>query len=57
MFRYILDSIDLQVFASAFILDDVRVEAHIRMKVLVYEEENQENDWWQNVIVDKLDHK
>jgi len=44
LFRYILDSIDLQAFASAFILDDVRVEAHTRMKVLVHEEENQEDD-------------
>jgi len=44
LFRYILDSIDLQAFASAFILNDVRVEAHTRMKVLVYEEENQEDD-------------
>jgi len=44
LFRYILDLIDLQAFASAFILDDVRVEAHMRMKALVYEEENHEND-------------
>ena len=44
MFKYILDLINLQAFASAFILDDVRVEAHMRMKVLVYEEEDQEND-------------
>ncbi len=43
-FRYILDSIDLQAFASAFILDDVRVEAHTRMKALVHEEESQEDD-------------
>ncbi len=57
LFRYILDSIDLQAFVNAFILDDVRVEAHMRMKVLVHEEENQEDDWWQDVIVDKLDHK
>ncbi len=57
LFRYILDSIDLQAFANAFILDDVRVEAHTRMKVLVYEEENQEDDWEQDVIVDKLDHE
>ncbi len=42
--KYIFDSSDLQTFASAFILDDVRVEAHMRVKVLVYEEENQEND-------------
>jgi len=44
LFRYILSSINLQAFASAFILDDVRVEAHTRMKVLVHEEENQEDD-------------
>jgi len=44
LFRYIFDSIDLQAFVSAFILDDVKVEAHMRMKVLVHEEENQEND-------------
>jgi len=29
---------------SAFILDDVKVKAHMRMKTLVHEEENQEND-------------
>ena len=57
MFRYILDLIDLQTFANAFILDDVRIEAHMRMKVLVHEEENQEDNWEQNVIVDKLDHE
>jgi len=44
LFRYILDSIDLQAFANAFILDVVRVKAHTRMKTLVYEEENQEDD-------------
>ena len=44
LFKYILDSINLQAFANAFILDDVRVEAHMRMKALVHEEENQEND-------------
>jgi len=44
LFKYILDSINLQAFASAFILNDVRVEAHIRMKALVHEEENQEDD-------------
>ena len=44
LFRYILDSIDLQAFTSAFILDDVRVKAHMRMKALVHEEENQEDD-------------
>jgi len=44
LFRYILDSIDLQAFANAFILDDVRVEAHMRVKVLVHKEESQEDD-------------
>jgi len=44
LFRYILDSIDLQTFVNAFILDDVRVKAHMRMKALVHEEENQEDD-------------
>ncbi len=44
LFKYILDLINLQVFASAFILDDVRVATHMRMKVLVHKEENQEND-------------
>ncbi len=57
LFRYILDLINLQAFANAFILDDVRVEAHMRMKALVYEEESQEDDWEQDVIVNKLDHK
>ena len=45
------------MFASAFILDDVRVEAHMRMKALVHEEWDQENDWEQDVIVDKLNHE
>jgi len=44
LFRYILDSINLQAFANAFILDDVKVEAHMRMKALVHKEENQEDD-------------
>ncbi len=44
LFKYILDSINLQAFANAFILDDVRVEAHMRMKVHVHEEKDQEND-------------
>jgi len=44
LFRYILDSINLQTFASAFILDDVRVEAHTRMKAFIHEEENQEDN-------------
>jgi len=42
--KYIFDSSDLQTFASAFILDDVEVEAHTRVKVLVHEEEDQEDD-------------
>ncbi len=42
--EYIFDLSDLQMFASAFILNDVRVKAHMRMKVLVHEEENQEDD-------------
>jgi len=57
LLRYILDLIDLQAFANAFILDDVRIEAHMRMKVLVHEEENQEDDWEQDVIIDKLNHE
>ncbi len=44
LFRYILDSIDLQMFANAFILNDVRVKAHTRVKSLVHEKENQEDD-------------
>jgi len=44
LFRYILDSINLQAFANAFILDDVKVKAHTRMKALVHEEESQEDD-------------
>ncbi len=44
LFRYILDSIDLQTFASAFILDDVRVKAHTRVKAFIHEEESQEDD-------------
>jgi len=42
--EYIFNSSDLQTFASAFILNDVRVKAHMRMKVLVHEKENQEDD-------------
>ena len=42
--KYIFDLNDLQTFASAFILDDVRDEVHTRMKTLVHEEKNQEND-------------
>ncbi len=57
LFKYILDLINLQAFANAFILNDVRVKAHMRMKVLVYEEEYQENDWEQDVIVNKLNHE
>ncbi len=55
--EYIFNLSDLQSFASAFILDDVRVEAHMRMKALVHEEEDQEDDWEQDVIVDKLSHE
>jgi len=55
--EYIFDSDDLQAFASAFILDDVRIEAHMRMKALIHEEENQEDDWRQDIIVNKLDHE
>ncbi len=44
MIKYIFDSNNLQTFASTFILDDVRVETHMRMKALVHEEENQEDD-------------
>jgi len=44
LFRYILDSINLQAFTSAFILDDVKIKAHMRMKALVHEEENQKDD-------------
>jgi len=57
MIEYIFDSDDLQAFANAFILDDVRIEAHTRMKALIHEEENQEDDWRQDVIVDKLNHE
>jgi len=42
--EYIFDSDDLQAFTSTFILDDVRIEAHMRMKALIHEEESQEND-------------
>jgi hypothetical protein len=55
--EYIFNSDDLQALASAFILDDVRIEAHMRMKALIHEEENQEDDWKQDVIVDKLNHE
>ncbi len=44
LFRYILDSINLQAFANAFIFNDVKVEVHMRIKVLVHKEEDQEND-------------
>jgi len=44
MIEYIFNSDDLQAFASTFILDDVRIEAHMRMKALIHEEESQEND-------------
>jgi len=42
--EYIFNLSNLQTFANAFILDDVEVEAHMRVKVLVHEEENQEDD-------------
>jgi len=42
--EYIFDFDDLQALMSAFILDDVRIEAHTRIKTLVHEEENQEDD-------------
>ncbi len=42
--KYIFDLSNLQTFASTFILDDVRVEAHMRVKALVHEEEDQEDD-------------
>jgi len=45
------------MFVSAFILNDVRVEAHTRMKALVHEEESQEDDWEQDIIVNKLNHE
>ncbi len=44
VFRYILDSDDLQALASTFILDDVKIEAHMRMKILVQKEESREDD-------------
>ncbi len=44
MIEYIFDSSDLQTFASAFILDDVEVKAHTRVKVLVHEEESQKDN-------------
>ncbi len=45
------------MFMSAFILDDVKVEAHTRIKSLVHEEKNQEDDWEQDVIINKLNHE
>jgi len=57
VFRYILDSDDLQALASTFILDDVKIEAHMRMKILVQKEESREDDWEHDVIVNKLDHE
>jgi len=42
--EYIFDFDDLQAFASAFILDDVKIKAHTRIKAFIHEEENQEND-------------
>jgi len=55
--EYIFNSDDLQAFVSAFIFNDVRIKAHIRMKAFIYEEENQENDWRQDVIINRLNHK
>jgi len=55
--KYILDSINLQVFANTFILNDVRIKTHMRMKAFIHEKEDQENDWEQNVIVNKLNHE
>ncbi len=42
--EYIFDLSNLQTFASAFILDDVRIEVHTKVKVLIHEEESQEDD-------------
>ncbi len=42
--EYIFNSSNLQTFASAFILNDVKIEVHTRVKTFVHEEENQEND-------------
>ncbi len=42
--EYIFDLSNLQTFTNAFILDDVRIEAYIRMKALVHEEESQEDN-------------
>jgi len=39
--KYIFDLSNLQTFANAFTLNDVRIKAHIRVKVLVHEEESQ----------------
>jgi len=41
MIEYIFDSSNLQTFASTFILDNVRIKAHTKVKALVHEEENQ----------------
>ncbi len=42
--EYIFNSDYLQTFTNAFILDNVKIEAYTRMKALIYEEEDQEND-------------
>ena len=42
--KYIFDLSNLQTFVSAFILNDVRVEVYMRVKVLIHEEKDQEND-------------
>ena len=40
MIEYIFNFDNLQAFANVFILNDVRIKAHTRMKVLIHEEEN-----------------
>ncbi len=42
--EYIFNLSDLQTFVNAFILNDVEIEAHMKVKVLIHEEENQEDD-------------
>ncbi len=42
--KYIFSLSNLQTFVSAFIFDDVEIEAHMKMKVLVHKEEDQEDD-------------
>ena len=38
--EYIFNSSNLQTFMNAFILNDVKVKAHMKVKVFVHEEEN-----------------